>query len=80
MPTAGVARRLPLKGVAAIAVSPGPTPVLSVYVAESKGSPGHVALYPCSAPGPAGDAPPPLCRKSFYRVGQGWWPCRPRTL
>ena len=69
--SAGVSKRLPLKGVAGCALCPAPgaRPLLAAYVPEAKGSPGFIALYDCSALVAGGDAPPPLCRKSFYRVG-----------
>lgn len=38
---------------------------------EAKGSPGFIALYDYTAISASGDAPAPLCRKSFYRVGGG---------
>jgi hypothetical protein len=71
--SAGVSKRLPLKGVAGCALCPAPgaRPLLAAYVPEAKGSPGFIALYDCGALVAGGDAPPPLCRKSFYRVG-GW--------
>ena len=66
---------MPLKGVAGVAVCPAAgTPLVAAYVPESKGSPGFIALYDYSAISTSGDAPAPLCRKSFYRVcGWGWW-------
>lgn len=47
-------------------------PVFLLQVPEAKGSPGFIALYDYSAISASGDAPAPLCRKSFYRVG---WRC-----
>ena len=62
-------KRLSLKGVAGFAVCPAPQrPLLAAYVPEAKGQPGFIALYDYTAIGASGDAPPPLCRKSFYRV------------
>ncbi|PSC70931.1 eukaryotic translation initiation factor eIF2A family [Micractinium conductrix] len=66
---AGVSKRMPLKGVAGVAVCPAAgTPLVAAYVPESKGSPGFIALYDYSAISTSGDAPAPLCRKSFYRA------------
>ncbi|GAB4814302.1 hypothetical protein N2152v2_001348 [Parachlorella kessleri] len=66
---AGVSRRMPLKGVAGVAPCPLPAkPLLAAYVPEAKGSPGFIALYDYSQITASGDAPPPLCRKSFYRA------------
>jgi uncharacterized protein with WD repeat len=60
---------MPLKGVAGFAVSPAEgRSLLAAYVPEAKGSPGFVALYDPAAISAGGDAPAPLCRKSFYRV------------
>lgn len=74
----GVSKRLSLKGVAGFAVCPAAErPLIAAYVPEAKGSPGFIALYDYSAISAGGDAPPPLCRKSFYRVrawvGDGRW-------
>jgi translation initiation factor 2A len=68
---AGPQYKLPVKGVAAFAVSPaapagGPSLVV-VYVPEAKGSPGHIALYPCT-PVAGGALPTPLSRRSFFRA------------
>lgn len=69
---AGVSKRLPLKGVGAFAVCPTPSrPLVAAYVPEAKGSPAFIALYDYSAISATGDAPPPICRKSFYRVRLG---------
>ncbi|KAI3428624.1 hypothetical protein D9Q98_007447 [Chlorella vulgaris] len=66
---AGVSKRLPLKGVGAFAVCPTPSrPLVAAYVPEAKGSPAFIALYDYSAISATGDAPPPICRKSFYRA------------
>ncbi|KAL4428252.1 hypothetical protein ABPG75_002341 [Micractinium tetrahymenae] len=66
---AGVSKRLSLKGVAGFAVCPAlDRSVVAAYVPESKGSPGFIGLYDYAAISAGGDAPPPLCRKSFYRA------------
>lgn len=48
---------------------PAALPPTARQVPEAKGSPGFIALYDYSAISASGDAPAPLCRKSFYRVG-----------
>ncbi|PRW44612.1 eukaryotic translation initiation factor eIF2A family [Chlorella sorokiniana] len=65
---AGVHKRLSLKGVAGFAVCPSERSLVAAYVPEAKGSPGFIALYDYSAISASGDAPAPLCRKSFYRA------------
>lgn len=76
-PRVGVHKRLSLKGVAGFSVCPAAPDrtVLAAYVPETKGQPGFVALYDYSAISVSGDAPPPLSRKSFYRVCTGWVGC-----
>ena len=64
--------KFPVKGVAAFAITPAPgqgnTPVVAVYVPESKGSPGHAALYTMDGSIAQGAVPTPLARKSFFRA------------
>lgn len=64
---AGPVKKLPIKGVGAFALSPT-TPLIAVYVPEIKASPAFVGLYDYSGLTNSSDAPPPICRKSFFRV------------
>ena len=63
----GIVRRLVLKGVGGAALSPVGT-VLAAYVPEARGVPGFVGLYDHKLLDKAGDPPPPISRKSFFRV------------
>ena len=62
-------RRLQLKGLGGFAVAPAGAPRLAAYVAESKGSPGFVGIWDHAALPTGGDPPPPIARRSFFRVG-----------
>lgn len=64
---AGIIRRLVLKGVGGAALSPAGS-VLAAYVPEARGVPGFVGLYDHRALDKNGDPPPPISRKSFFRV------------
>ena len=64
---AGIVRRLVLKGVGGAALSPVGA-VLAAYVPEAKGVPGFVGLYNHQLLDKGGDPPPPVSRKSFFRV------------
>ena len=70
-------RRLQLKGLGGFAVAPAGEPLLAAYVAEAKGSPGFVGIWNHAALPAGGDPPPPLARRSFFRVGHlthaGFW-------
>lgn len=68
----GPTLKFPVKGIAGFAISPaapasGTLPTVAVYVPESKGSPGHIALYRLTDAKPdAGSAP--VARRSFFRA------------
>ncbi len=64
---AGILKRLVLKGVGGVALSPVGH-VLAAWVPEAKGVPGFVGLWDHRQLTSAGDAPTALSRKSFFRV------------
>lgn len=67
---AGVVRKLSLKGVGGFAVSPTvEAPLLAAYVPEAKGAPGFAGIWRLEQLS-KGDSPPPLTRRSFFRVSQ----------
>ena len=63
----GILKRLVLKGVGGIALSPIGH-VLAAWVPEAKGVPGFVGLWDHRQLTASGDAPTALSRKSFFRV------------
>lgn len=67
---AGILRKLHLKGLGGFAVAPAGGPHLAAYVPEMKGSPGFVAIYDHTQLVKGGDAPAPICRRSFFRSNQ----------
>lgn len=68
-------RRLQLKGLGGFAISPGSAPLIAAYVAEAKGSPGFVGIWDHAALPPGGEPPPPIARRSFFRVSWDWMGC-----
>jgi uncharacterized protein with WD repeat len=66
--TAGVAKKLAVKGLAGFAVSPNASaPLLAAYVPEGKGAPGFVGIWDLNQLS-KGDSPAPIARRSFFRV------------
>ena len=66
---AGVQKKLPLKGVGGFGISPTEASQarLAAWTPEARGSPGFVGVWDLQALG-KGDAPPPLSRRTFFRV------------
>ena len=72
----GPVMKFPVKGVSCFALNPNATTEkpgsmnVIVYVPETKGSPGHVAMYrlPVAEGATYTSQPAPLSRKSFYRT------------
>ena len=66
---AGVQKKLPLKGVGGFGISPtiATQARLAAWTPEARGSPGFVGVWDLQALG-KGDAPPPLSRRTFFRV------------
>lgn len=65
----GAVCKLPLQGVAGFSVSPGLSPKIAAYVAQAKGQPASVGIYPVDRL--PKDKSTDACRtnrKSFYRV------------
>ena len=62
-------KKLPLKGVGGFSISPtiASQAKLAAWVPEARGSPGFVGVWDLQALG-KGDAPPPLSRRTFFRV------------
>ncbi|KAK9828927.1 hypothetical protein WJX72_002838 [[Myrmecia] bisecta] len=66
--SAGVLRKLSLKGVGGVAVCPQPgSSLLAAYVPEAKGSPGFVGVFNYMTLTKGADAQP-LARRSFFRA------------
>lgn len=78
---AGVQYKLPLKNVGGFGLSPVADTSklkLAAWVPEGKGAPGFVGIWDVNSLGKSQDAPAPLARRSFFRVGfmlQGLLPC-----
>lgn len=62
-------KKLPLKGVGGFGISPtiATQARLAAWTPEARGSPGFVGVWDLQALG-KGDAPPPLSRRTFFRV------------
>jgi len=83
---AGVQYKLPLKNVGGFGLSPAADTSklkLAAWVPEGKGAPGFVGIWDVNSLGKSQDAPAPLARRSFFRVGfmlQGLSPCSKTLL
>ena len=69
---AGVQYKLPLKNVGGFGLSPAADTSklkLAAWVPEGKGAPGFVGIWDVNSLGKSQDAPAPLARRSFFRVG-----------
>lgn len=61
-----VYRKVTVKGLTTMSVSPGPSPVLAAFTPEVKAAPAAVSLVSWAEGGTA--EPPPLVRRSFFRT------------
>ena len=69
---AGVQYKLPLKNVGGFGLSPAADTSqlkLAAWVPEGKGAPGFVGIWDVNSLGKSQDAPAPIARRSFFRVG-----------
>ena len=69
---AGVQYKLPLKNVGGFGLSPAADTSmlkLAAWVPEGKGAPGFVGIWDVTSLGKSQDAPAPIARRSFFRVG-----------
>lgn len=69
---AGVQYKLPLKNVGGFGLSPAADTSqlnLAAWVPEGKGAPGFVGIWDVNSLGKSQDAPAPVARRSFFRVG-----------
>ncbi|KAA1106833.1 hypothetical protein PGTUg99_013885 [Puccinia graminis f. sp. tritici] len=61
----GVVSKLKLEGMSEFKLSPGKNPLLSAFVAEKKGAPASVKIYPLAG---LKDSTPPLTQKTFFKA------------
>ncbi len=67
----GVKAKLAVKGLGGFAVSPShDRPLIAAYIPEAKGSPGFVGVWDLAGLTKSPESPPPLARRSFFRVSQ----------